>query len=92
MAKSSSTMRTIVRKTAKSLIIDRTCKKDKHTNENVLNVVLCMCVCLCHVEVNTRAAITRVGKYLLVLNCLRKADRKNVEKNKMADQKSTSGV
>lgn len=36
--------------------------------------------------------ITLVGKYRLVLNCLRKADMKKVEKNKMVDQKRTSGV
>lgn len=35
---------------------------------------------------------TLVGKYRLVLNCLSEADMKNVEKNKMADQKRTSGV
>ncbi len=44
------------------------------------------------VFVNEYFSLTRVGKYLLVLNCFRKADRKKVPKNKMADQKRTSGV
>lgn len=35
---------------------------------------------------------TLVGKYLLVLNCLRKDDRKKVVKKRMMDQKRTSGT
>lgn len=49
MAKSISTMRTIVRKTAKSLTIDRTFKKKNPKSSE------CVCVCVCHDEVHTRA-------------------------------------
>lgn len=35
--------------------------------------------------------LTLVGKYLSVLNCLRKDDRKKVVKKRMMDQKRTSG-
>ena len=36
--------------------------------------------------------LTMVGKYLSVLNCLRKEERKKVVKKRMMDQKSTSGM
>lgn len=50
MAKSISTMRTIVRKTAKSLIIDRTFKKENRTSQDVQNVVLHTCARLQYVS------------------------------------------
>lgn len=84
-------MKTMVRNTAKSLITDRT--YITKTNEYTL--------CIYCIQYHTVYAkhmqqqyfsLTRVGKYLLVLNCFRKLDRKTVPKNKMADQKRTSGV
>lgn len=36
--------------------------------------------------------LTLVGKYLSVLNCLRKEDKKKVVKKRMMDQKRTSGM
>lgn len=51
-----------------------------------------MTLCIQTLFVNGYFSLTRVGKYLLVLNCFRKVDKKKVPKNKMADQKSTSGV
>lgn len=85
-------MKTMVRNTAKSLIIDRTYIAETHKNTHFVFIVQKITLCMQTVFVNEYFNLTRVGKYLLVLNCFRKVDRKKVLKNKMADQKSTSGV
>lgn len=41
---------------------------------------------------NNNIQVTLVGKYRLVLNCLSVDDSVTVEKNKMTDQKRTSGT
>lgn len=41
---------------------------------------------------NLTKHLTLVGKYLSVLNCLRKEDKKKVVKNRIIDQKRTSGM
>lgn len=45
-----------------------------------------------HLDQENYSLSTLVGKYLLVLNCFRVADRVTVEKNRITDQNRTSGT
>lgn len=45
-----------------------------------------------HSRGQARKHLTLVGKYLSVLNCFRKEDKKKVVKNRIIDQKRTSGM
>lgn len=57
-----------------------------------LNVFRLTVVMAAGVHSESQKNLTLVGKYLSVLNCLRKEDRKKVVKKRMIDQKRTSGM